>query len=389
MDPSSSGGGTGGGGGSRTADDLFNFSQAAASMFMNGASGGGPGGNGASAGEHGMDEMWGMGDAANMFFNMDAFSSAPVSAIGNGTAAGSNIDLSTAFGLDMNGSSMDPEAWKMLLQGDPTMDDLFGGFSASVGAASTVAMGSLSIPGSSHSAMFGGGAVAPASMATLAPADLDALSRPQQIMSMLPSASLPSAAPHAAAPPSAAAQLKSPTPSAKKPRAPKPKKSASAVAPTTKVAGAGIEKPAPKSKAKKAATPKLKSPTPLPPSSDPTALMSPAGASPAAVGSAFKPPGGAPESPGTEAARRAIKPKAEGAAASPTPSTRSVQNFSSQQPLLFSPAVSGGLGGGPGVGLGVGAGGPGMAAGGPGGSSAAAAALAAASMFQTQFQPNA
>ncbi|KAJ1888694.1 hypothetical protein LPJ71_008411, partial [Coemansia sp. S17] len=40
-------------------DDLFNFSQAA-SMFMNGGTS-----TGAGSGEHGMDEMWGMGDAAN------------------------------------------------------------------------------------------------------------------------------------------------------------------------------------------------------------------------------------------------------------------------------------------------------------------------------------
>ncbi|KAJ2580095.1 hypothetical protein GGH95_002771, partial [Coemansia sp. RSA 1836] len=148
MDPSSNGANQGGINGSAagrsTTDELFNFSQAAASMFMNGTTNGGA--VSSNTGEHvgggggGMDDMWGMSDSTNTFFNMDAFSSAPATAIGNGanntattsTSGGggvsSGIDLSAAFGIDMSGASMDPDAWKMLLQGDPSMDDLFAGF---------------------------------------------------------------------------------------------------------------------------------------------------------------------------------------------------------------------------------------------------------------------
>ncbi|KAJ2859495.1 SWI/SNF chromatin-remodeling complex subunit, partial [Coemansia aciculifera] len=383
MDPSNGGGdhnnhNQGANGVSRNnTDDLFNFSQAA-SMFINGGTSAGT-----ASGEHGMDEMWGMGDAANMFFNMDAFSSAPATAIGNGTSAtttatttgqaatSSGIDLSAAFGLDMNGASMDPDAWKMLLQADPSMDDLFSGFGASggVGSSSGVVASSLSIPpgADQHSgAMFG----ITSPMATLAPADLEALSRPSHLG--LSSAQTMVPQPTSVA---TASQLKSPTPSAKKPRAPKAKKSATTAAAAAAPAAAPQAKAA-KSKAKKAATPKLKSPTPMP---DLSSGTSPATASAVAGGIVS---GGAKsaaavlgESPAPDAIRR-IKPKADGtvgtpaAAASPTPSAKSVGPHPQQQqmmPQLYSQAAMA-----PGQTIGP--------------SVSAAAAFSAANMFQSPQQ---
>ncbi|KAJ1864239.1 hypothetical protein LPJ78_003531, partial [Coemansia sp. RSA 989] len=256
---------TGGGTGDSGADDFLNFSQAT-SMF--------------SSGDTGLEDLWNMGDATNMFFNMDAFSSAPASAGGNSSTsaapastqppassaeAQANVDLSS-LGFDMGGASMDPEAWKMLLQGDPSMDELFGG---SGGAGSI---------GGTASAAMGPTAVAPQAMAsgTLAPADLDALNK-QQMPPPMP-------------------QIKSPTPTAKKPRQPKAKKAS----------GAKVDKT--KSKAKKAATPKLKSPTPQPVS----ALSDAGGAR------------NGPASPASDTMRK-IKPKADSVSiASPTPSAKSV-----------------------------------------------------------------
>ncbi|KAJ2056064.1 SWI/SNF chromatin-remodeling complex subunit [Coemansia sp. S146] len=385
MDPSNGGGdhnnhnqGANGVGRNNT-DDLFNFSQAA-SMFINGGTSAGT-----ASGEHGMDEMWGMGDAANMFFNMDAFSSAPATAIGNGTSAAttttgqaatsSGIDLSAAFGLDMNGASMDPDAWKMLLQADPSMDDLFSGFGASggVGSSSGVVASSLSIPpgADQHSAaMFG----ITSPMATLAPADLEALSRPSHLGLSSAQTMVPQPASVATA-----SQLKSPTPSAKKPRAPKAKKSATAAA-AAAPAAAPQAKTA-KAKAKKAATPKLKSPTPMP---DLSSGTSPGTASAVAGGIVS---GGAKsaaavlgESPAPDAIRR-IKPKADGtvgtpaAAASPTPSAKSVGPHPHQQqqqqqqmmPQLYSQAAMA-----PGQSIGP--------------NVSAAAAFSAANMFQSPQQ---
>ncbi|KAJ2798367.1 hypothetical protein H4S07_005708, partial [Coemansia furcata] len=285
MDPSNTdhtvNGAGRGGGGSNSTDDLFNFSQAAASMFMNPTTTTTT--TAGTSGEHGMDEMWGMGDAASMFFNMDAFSSAPATATATTTGPTAGIDLSAAFGLDMNGASMDPDAWKMLLQGDPSMDDLFSGFASSIGPAAAAAAGHptapLAAPAGDPNAMFG----VTSAMATLAPSDLDALSRPSVVA---PSSS-------------SSSQLKSPTPSAaKKPRAPKPKK------PTTAVPVVAPQATKAKTKAKKAATPKLTSPTP--------------------DISAMSPKAREPSSP--DALRRSIKPKADGAAtpASPTPSAKSI-----------------------------------------------------------------
>ncbi|KAJ2731228.1 hypothetical protein H4S06_006912, partial [Coemansia sp. BCRC 34490] len=186
-----------------------NGGQASSSGGMGaGASGGSGGDLGLSLG---LDDIWGMSDATNLFFNMDAFSSAPSSAIGNGAAASSTmmgasalssgaaaslnpqqqqqqmqvqqnqqnqaasatgIDLSS-LGFDMGGSSMDPEAWRMLLQGDPSMDDLFGSsgsFGSGVGASA-----SLTGSGIDTAHRLANNNTAPA--ATLVPADLDALSR--------------------------------------------------------------------------------------------------------------------------------------------------------------------------------------------------------------------
>ncbi|KAJ1842213.1 hypothetical protein LPJ70_003911, partial [Coemansia sp. RSA 2708] len=271
------GAGASAGGSDARPEEYLNFSQAA-SMFMG------------SSGDSGLEDLWGMGDATNMFFNMDAFSSAPGSAGGNpassaptapsssvaataaaqatgpadGGQADGGVDLST-LGFDVGGASMDAEAWKMLLQGDPSMDELFGGsgggFGSGGGTVSAVAAPTAQVPPG-----------AAAGTGTLAPADLDALNRQQM-------------------PPPPA--VKSPTPSAKKPRQPKPKKAASAKGEKTK------------SKAKKAATPKLKSPTPSPATGD-------AGMR------------GGPASPASDTMRR-IKPKGDGASvASPTPSAKSI-----------------------------------------------------------------
>ncbi|KAJ2611470.1 SWI/SNF chromatin-remodeling complex subunit [Coemansia sp. RSA 1365] len=273
----------------------LNFSQAA-SMYM-----GTVGDNtGQGAGDTGLEELWNMGDDTNMFFNMDAFSSAPGSAIGNGTmgssaaavmlstavpnqsvvpntvneptqalatSSGGGLDLA-ALGFDMSGASMDPEAWNMLMQGDPSMDDLFNGFGGT---------NPTGVPTNNPVAVNGSMGFKPVDTGTLAPSDLESLTKNA-------SASL------AQAP----SLVKSPTPSAaKKPRQPKSKKSASK-----------SDKPKPKSR--KAATPKLKSPTPQPVS----------------VGNPTKPItiGG---SPGSDAVRK-IQPKStDGIAASPTPSVKS------------------------------------------------------------------
>ncbi|KAJ1946628.1 hypothetical protein GGF37_001042, partial [Kickxella alabastrina] len=358
LDPSSStagntndhSGGGGGGGNGRTDDFAMNFSQN--SMFM-------------ANNDGNMDEMWGIGGdaAANIFFNMDAFSSAPTSAVGNATpsaampassapapasasasAAAGALDLAS-LGFDMTGGGMDPEAWKMLLQGDPAMDDLFGGFAPALAstaldpqAAGAAQMGSqmqqqmvqqqqqqqqhhqklqhhqqqqLQLQQSQVQNQFHHQQQQQQhlqhqhqlQMGTLAPADLEALTRapPQQPMS---AATLPPALP--------ATTLKSPATTTKKPRQPKAKK-----APAPKG-----EKTT-KSKAKKAATPKLKSPTPQP--------TTPQDSS----------PGNATISPNTEIMRK-IRPKAEGAAAgvgvgaSPTPSAKSA---SVQQAVMQSQQV--------------------------------------------------
>ncbi|KAJ1719022.1 hypothetical protein LPJ53_006138, partial [Coemansia erecta] len=68
---------TGDRGAAASADDFLNFNS---NMFM--------GGDAAN-----MDEMWGIGGsdaAANIFFNMDAFSSAPATAIETSTVAGAS-----------------------------------------------------------------------------------------------------------------------------------------------------------------------------------------------------------------------------------------------------------------------------------------------------------
>ncbi|KAJ1799407.1 hypothetical protein LPJ59_001852 [Coemansia sp. RSA 2399] len=279
--------------------------------------GGGGGGTNNTGGDlglnMGLDDIWGMGDSTNLFFNMDAFSSAPASAIGNGSTAsnammpqaqqqqqqqqlqqlqlqqqpaavgagggggGGGIDLSS-LGFDMGGSSMDPEAWRMLLQGDPSMDDLFGGGGGGGGLTADIAQ-RPSIP--------------QPPVATLVPADLDALSKNYH----LPAPHTPS--------------IKSPAPTAKKPRQTKSKKASSAKG---EKSGGGV---AAKSKAssatagagaasRKGATPKLKSPTPQP----------------------MLPVASAADSPSSDSVRR-IKPKAEPAGAmvavpSPTPSTRPI-----------------------------------------------------------------
>ncbi|KAJ1989999.1 hypothetical protein EDC05_004351, partial [Coemansia umbellata] len=316
--------------GSRADDFALSFSQAA-SMFMGSA------GTGGSGADSGLDDLWGMGDATNLFFNMDAFSSAPASAVGNGPAQSSfnaanntsnanaassggagGIDLA-ALGFDMAGASMDPDAWRMLLQGDPSMDDLLGGFGASAGG-QPLATSNPSAPGTVNAndtqlgassaaaaaaaaaAMMSSATALPTSMlshaapaATLVPADLDALSKnPAQQQ----------------------ASLKSPTPTAKKPRQTKPKKPAAPKG----------EKAAKSKASRKGATPKLKSPTPQPNAATDSLPTSQASGSSDAK---------ATLSPSAEAVRR-IKPKAEGGvAASPTPSAKSASGQGQQQPAAY------------------------------------------------------
>ncbi|KAJ2801421.1 hypothetical protein H4R21_002798, partial [Coemansia helicoidea] len=247
MDPS--------GGGDGASDDFVQGLSHAAGVF---GAGGANGSGGISDG--GFEDLWGIGDAASMFFNMDAFSSAPATGGGSGplmaggaTLAADSGSASTAdlFGFDMGGTSMDADALKLILQGDTSMDELLGGLGTSAG-------GGAAVP-----------AAGPMVGATLAPADLDAMA--------------------AASSQPAAVTVKSPTPLAKKPRPPKAKKAAAPKA----------DRPS-KAKAKKAATPKLKSPTPQP-------------ADAARTG---------PTSPASDTVRR-IKPKAD-SIASPTPSAKSI-----------------------------------------------------------------
>ncbi|KAJ1644371.1 hypothetical protein LPJ64_003937, partial [Coemansia asiatica] len=326
IDPSSANADGGGNAGGGSADDFLNFQN---TMFM---------GN-----EANMDEMWGIGGgdaAANIFFNMDAFSSAPSTTtadIAASAAAGqpqNNMDLAS-LGFDM-GASVDPEAWKMLLQGDPSMDDIFGGFgqqplassvdtqvlgvSTAANPAVSQPLGQSQMPGQQHQ---GGVSLAGG---TLAPSDLDALRNPAAAAAAAASITAPpsvttataagassSVAAAAAAAVSLPRPIKSPTPSAttKKTRQTKPKKPA---APKGEKAS--------KAKAKKAATPKLKSPTPQ--ITDPTANNS-SNNSPLAsnVTTAI--------SPSAESVRK-IRPKADSSAgaaavgASPTPSVKSVQH---------------------------------------------------------------
>ncbi|KAJ2228988.1 hypothetical protein IWW45_006384, partial [Coemansia sp. RSA 485] len=250
IDPSSAGadGSGGGNGNSGGADDFLGFQN---SMFM---------GN-----EANMDEMWGIGGgdaAANIFFNMDAFSSAPTTtADAASSAAGgqpqNNMDLAS-LGFDM-GASVDPEAWKMLLQGDPAMDDIFGGFGQQplTSSVDTQVLGAAAVSqplvqtqmvGQQHQQHQPGVSMAGG---TLAPSDLDALRNPAAATAANITAPAPGAASQAAAASAAVSlpqPIKSPTPSAtaKKPRQTKPKKPA---APKGEKAS--------KAKAKKAATPKL------------------------------------------------------------------------------------------------------------------------------------
>ncbi|KAJ2666662.1 SWI/SNF chromatin-remodeling complex subunit [Coemansia sp. RSA 1199] len=248
------------GGSDAKPEDFLNFSQTA-SMFM---------GSGADSS---LDDVWNLGDTTNIFFNMEAFNSAPASAgdsqasMAPPTSAQASLPTvdgtQTSGGMDLGalgfeaGPSVDADAWQMLMQGDPALNDMFSGFGSDAGPSSVSA---VAAPTS---------LAPPAASGTLAPADLDALSRQQR------------------APPP---PVKSPTPSAKKPRQPKPKKAAAPKGDKSKA------------KAKKAATPKLKSPTPQ---SDAVAKTGPG-------------------SPTSDSVRR-IKPKADGASvASPTPSAKSV-----------------------------------------------------------------